>query len=240
MRAAMGEQPRARGIVVAIDGPAGAGKSTVARELARRLGYVLVDTGALYRGVALAAREAGVDWQDGPALGELAGRLSLAFERAEDGSLLLTIDGQLRAADIRTPEISMGASHVSKHPEVRAALMGIQRQLGAQGGVVLEGRDIGTVVFPHAEAKIFLTASADVRARRRVEDLAARGIEADFQTTLQEVQARDTQDSQRAVAPLKPAEDSITVDTTGMPIEAVVARLEEIAQAAMASTTHPE
>ncbi len=223
---------RARGVVVAIDGPAGAGKSTVARELARRLGYVLVDTGALYRGVALAARERGVDWQDGDALGALAGALRLGFEMAPDGTPRLTIDGRQRAAEIRTPEMSMGASHVSKHPPVRAALMGIQRRLGREGGVVLEGRDIGTVVFPDAEAKIFLTASAEVRARRRVEDLAERGIEADFETTLREVQERDAQDSQREVAPLKPAADSITVDTTGVPIGEVVRRLEEIARSA--------
>ena len=223
---------RARGVVVAIDGPAGAGKSTVARELARRLGYVLVDTGALYRGVALAARERGVDWQDGDALGALAGALRLGFEMAPDGTPRLTIDGRQRAAEIRTPEMSMGASHGSKHPPVRAALMGIQRGRGREGGVVLEGRDIGTVVFPDAEAKIFLTASAEVRARRRVEDLAERGIEADFETTLREVQERDAQDSQREVAPLKPAADSVTVDTTGVPIGEVVRRLEEIARSA--------
>jgi cytidylate kinase len=126
----------------------------------------------------------------------------------------------------------MGASDVSKHPEVRQALLGIQRALGQSGGVVLEGRDIGTVVFPNAEAKVFLTASAEKRARRRVEDLRARGIAADFATTLNEVRARDDQDSNRPVAPLKPASDSVTVDTTALDVEQVVLRLLEIARAA--------
>lgn len=219
-------------IVVAIDGPAGAGKSTVARALARRLGYTLVDTGALYRGVALAAREQGVSWEQGEALGTLARGLSLRFEEADDGSQRLLLDGRDRSADIRTPEISMGASTVSKHAQVRAALLGIQRELGRDGGVVLEGRDIGTVVFPLAEAKVFLTASPEARAARRVGDLHARGQTADLATTLAEVRARDEQDSNRAIAPLRPAEDSIVFDTTGLDVDQVVARLLEIARAA--------
>ncbi len=219
-------------IVVAIDGPAGAGKSTVAAELARRLGYVLVDTGALYRGVAIAADERGVSWDDGVALGALASALDLAFVSDPTGHPRLQVAGRDRADDIRTPHISMGASHVSRHPEVRQALLGIQRGLGAQGGVVLEGRDIGTVVFPNAEAKIFLTASPERRAARRVEDLRARGITADFDTTLNEVRARDAQDSGRAVAPLKPAPDSVIVDSTALAVEEVVERLVSIARAA--------
>jgi CMP/dCMP kinase len=220
-----------RPIVIAIDGPAGAGKSTVARELALRLGYVLVDTGALYRGVALAARARGVSWDDGPALGALAQTLDLRFDRDADGSPLLRVDGEDCSAAIRTPDISMGASHVSRHPQVRQALLGIQRRLGQNGGVVLEGRDIGTVVFPNAEAKVFLTASAEVRAQRRVDDLLERGITVEFEATLRDVQARDSQDQNRTVAPLKPADDSVVVDSTGLDIDQVVERVVQIARA---------
>lgn len=221
-------------IVVAIDGPAGAGKSTVARETARKLGYMLVDTGALYRGVALIAQERGVPWSDGKALGPLAESLALELRPGADGSARLYIDGRDRADDIRTQSISMGASDVSKHPEVRDALLGLQRHLGRNGGVVLEGRDIGTVVFPAAEAKVFLTASPPARAGRRVSDLKGRGIEADFDTTLAEVKARDAQDEGRAVAPLRPAEGAVIVDSTELSIEQVVDRVVEVAQKAIA------
>ena len=219
-------------IVIAIDGPAGAGKSTVAAELARRLRYVLVDTGALYRGVAIAAEERGISWDDGPELGALARSLPLAFRTDPAGNPRLQVDGRDRADDIRTPHISMGASNVSRHPEVRQALLGIQRGLGAQGGVVLEGRDIGTVVFPNADVKIFLTASPERRAARRVEDLHTRGIDADFETTLHDVRMRDAQDEGRAVAPLKPAAESVIVDSSALGIDEVVTKLVDIARAA--------
>jgi CMP/dCMP kinase len=225
--------------VIAIDGPAGAGKSTVAMLLAERLDFLLVDTGALYRAVALIARERGVDFDDGPALGALGRGLSLRFIQAEEGAS--TTPGSKAAPRlfcgardisdlIRTPEISMGSSAVSKHPEVREALLDLQRELGRAGGVVLEGRDIGTVVFPDAETKVFLTAGAEARARRRVEDLAGRGIAADFDQTLADIQARDVQDSTRPVAPLRPADDAIIIDTTDLDIEDVVERLAAIAR----------
>lgn len=223
--------------VVAIDGPAGAGKSTCAGRLATRLGFVLVDTGALYRGVALAATEAGIPFTDGARLGELTRTLPLRFEASPDGPPRLMIRDQDRSADIRTPEISRGASDVSKHAEVRDALLGLQRRLGEDGGVVLEGRDIGTVVFPDAEVKIFLTASEKIRGERRWHELRARGMLADRDQTIDEVRARDLQDSQRPVAPLKAADDAIVVDTSDVDLETAVAQMEEIVRAKIGANT---
>lgn len=214
--------------VIAIDGPAGAGKSTASRRLAERLGFVLVDTGALYRGVALAAREAGVCWDDGPALGELARTLDLRFETGDGGEPRLRMNGRDRSRDIRTPEVARGASRVSAHPPVREALLDLQRRLGADGGVVLEGRDIGTVVFPDAEVKVFLTASPETRARRRLGDLRARGMQADYEATLAEIRERDERDSSRPVAPLRPAEDAIVLDTSDLDLPQVVDRLVDL------------
>lgn len=211
--------------VVAIDGPAGAGKSTASQRLAQRLGFVLVDTGALYRGVALAAREAGVSWDDGDALGALTETLDLTFVLGEGGAPLLHVAGVDRSVHIRTPEMSQGASDVSRHGPVRAALLGLQQRLGAKGGVVLEGRDIGTVVFPDAEVKVYLTATAEERARRRCSDLRARGIEADIAEVQRKIEERDAQDSGRAVAPLKPAADAIIVDSSKMNLDEVVDEL---------------
>lgn len=210
--------------IVAIDGPAGAGKSSVAREVARALGFVLVDTGALYRGLALAAKEREIAWSDGEALGALAAELELRFETHDDGPHLC-IEGVDRSADIRQPEVSEGASQVSAHPPVRAALLGVQRALGADGGVVLEGRDIGTVVFPDAEVKVFLTASPEERARRRVQDLAGRGIEADYDAILEAIRTRDARDSGRDIAPLVAADDAVKLDSTELQRDDVVERI---------------
>lgn len=214
--------------VIAIDGPAGAGKSTASRRLADRLGFVLVDTGALYRGVALVAHERGVSWDDAEALGELARSLDLWFEPGQGGEPRLLIEGRDRSSDIRTPHMSQGASKVSAHRPVREALLGLQRRLGQAGGVVLEGRDIGTVVFPDAEVKVFLSASPETRARRRLGDLRTRGMEANYESTLAEIRERDERDSSRPVAPLKPADDAVVLDTSEMDLAEVVDRLVEI------------
>ncbi len=217
-----------RAPIVAIDGPAGAGKSTVARRAADALGFVLVDTGAMYRVVALAAERDGVAWSDGPALGRLAASLvesaAIGFERDAVRGVRVRLRGEDVSEAIRTPSIGMGASTVSAHPEVRAALLDLQRQAGAGGGVVLEGRDIGTVVFPDAEAKFFLTASPEVRARRRYDELVAKGKAGGvtLEGTLEDVRRRDAQDTGRAVAPLKQADGAVLIDSSGMSIDAAV------------------
>jgi cytidylate kinase len=218
-------------LVVAIDGPAGAGKSTTARLLAAKLGYDLLDTGAIYRVMALLSRRAGVAWDDGKSVASFAEGLDLKFH-LEDGVNHVIVGGADVTKDIRTPEMSDGASRVSALPEVRAALLGIQRRLGAQGGVVVEGRDIGTVVFPDAGAKFFLTANTDERARRRVAELQAAGRPADFATTRAEMLERDARDSGRAVAPLKQAPDAVPVDSSALTPDEVVAKMAAIVQAA--------
>ncbi len=220
-------RPRGR-VVVALDGPAGAGKSTAARRLAERLGYTLVDTGALYRGVALAALERGVSWDDGTALSNMVDTLALSLERSPEEPPRLHIDGVDRSGDIRTPQISDGASRVSRHPAVRKALLGLQRRLGEAGDVVLEGRDIGTVVFPDAEVKVFLTASDEARARRRHEELARGGHELPQEQVLAEIRERDRRDSERDVAPLKPADDAVLLDTSAISLDEVVDQLETL------------
>lgn len=213
-------------LVVAIDGPAGAGKSTAAKLLAQRLGYALLDTGAIYRTLALLARREGIDWGDGPGVAGLAQTLEISFA-FEDGTNHVFLRGADISKEIRVPEISDGASRVSALPEVRAALLDLQRRLAEAGGVVVEGRDIGTVVFPHAPAKFFLTATADERARRRVIELRAAGRTVDPAETLAELRERDHRDSTRAVAPLRKADDAVEIDSSAMGPEAVVDRMAE-------------
>jgi cytidylate kinase len=217
----------AAAVVVTIDGPAGAGKSTVARKLAAALGYDYLDTGAIYRSVALAAKEQGVSWDDGAALAKVAASLPIAF-RTEGSATRVLLGGRDVSDAIRTPDVSSGASRVSRHPEVRAALLGIQRRVGAAGRVVAEGRDCGTVVFPNALAKFFLTASAEERARRRTAELAAGGHQVEQGEVLKEIADRDERDRSRAVAPLTKADDALEIDSSGVLPDAVVARMADL------------
>jgi len=222
---------------VAIDGPAGAGKSTVARRLADRLGFTLVDTGALYRAVALAARRAGVAWDDEVKVVDVARRVeaSRLLELVPDAEkgVRVMLDGQDVSDAIRTADMGMGASRVSAMGGVRAALLALQRQAGEKGGVVLEGRDIGTVVFPDAEVKFFLTASPEVRARRRYEELVERGQKVDYAATLAEVKARDENDTNRPIAPLRRADDALLVDSSNRAVDDIV---EEMARRVATAT----
>jgi cytidylate kinase len=215
--------------VIAIDGPAGAGKSTVARALARRLGFFLLDTGAIYRSLALFAEQQGVSWADGPRLGSLAEQLPIRFGRGDEDGAVYLADQTVTTA-IRTPEVSLGASQVSAHPEVRSMLLGLQRQLSRSGPCVVEGRDIGTVVLPDAPLKIFLTASPEVRAQRRQKELEARGVRADVSDTRREQEERDRRDLTRATAPLKCADDAVLFDTSDRSLEQVIDDLAIIAQ----------
>lgn len=221
-------------LIVAIDGPAGAGKSTAARLLASRLGYALLDTGAIYRTMALRARQRGIGWDDGPGVASLAPALELAFQLEGDVNRVIA-NGEDVTSAIRTPEISDGASRVSSLPEVRAALLGLQRRIGAAGGVVVEGRDIGTVVFPDAEAKFFLTATADERARRRVAELRRAGRPADFEETKADILARDERDSNRAAAPLRRADDAVAIDSSALGPDQVVDEMAAIVRGRVAA-----
>ena len=206
--------------VVTIDGPSGSGKGTIAALLARELGWAFLDSGALYRLTALAALNQGVDFADTAALAVVATTLDVQFLPAEDG-LVILLAGERVGDSLRTEEVGAMASRVAALPAVRAALLQRQRDFARHPGLVADGRDMGTVVFPDATVKVFLTASAEERAKRRFEQLHRKGINANFDRLLADIQARDERDSQRAVAPLKPADDAIILDSTQMTIQEV-------------------
>lgn len=227
-----------RPFIVAIDGPAGAGKSTAARRLANRLGFAMVDTGAIYRAVAFAAARDEIAFDDDVRLAALLPTLRIRFDPAEGGGQRVLLDGADVSAAIRTPPMSLGASAVSARPVVRDALLDLQRRLAtAEGhrGAVLEGRDIGTVVFPDADIKFFLTAAPEVRARRRHAELQAKGQPAPIAEVLADQQKRDLDDSQRAVAPLRAAADALLVDTSELSLDGVVDALADAVRARLSA-----
>ena len=209
---------------VAIDGPAGAGKSSVAKAAAKELGFVYVDTGAIYRTIALYVLRQGVDPHDAAGVEALLPQIQVGMEYTDQGQKML-LNGEDVTGLIRTPEVSMATSACSAIPAVRAYLLQLQRDLAEKNNVLMDGRDIGTVVLPHAQLKIFLTASPEERARRRVGQLEEAGQKADYQSILRDIVQRDYQDSHRETAPLRPAEDSVLLDTTGNVFEQSVAQL---------------
>lgn len=201
-------------ISVAIDGPSGAGKSTLARAVARRLGYLYVDTGAIYRTIAYYIWKAGIDPKDGAAVAAELPGLRVELRYGDDGLQHMYLDGEDVTDGIRLPEVSRYASDVSAHPEVRSYLLEMQRQLARTHDVVMDGRDIGTVVLPQAPVKVFLTASAEARARRRMRELEQRGTPQPYEQVLSEIQQRDYNDTHRSAAPLRQADDAEVLDTT--------------------------
>jgi cytidylate kinase len=205
-------------IVIAIDGPAASGKSTTAQLVAERLDFLHLDTGAMYRAITLRALREGVPVRDGERMGALAMNSVISLKRTTSGNRVF-LQGEDVTEEIRTPEISRQVSAVSSHPAVRAVLVEQQRHMAREGGVVLEGRDIGTVVFPTAELKIFMVADINERARRRKGDLARTGVQLDNETVTKEIVDRDTLDSTRTASPLKKADDAIELDTSGLTIE---------------------
>jgi len=214
-----------RGPCIAIDGPVGAGKSTIARLVAQGLGYTYIDSGAMYRALAWAARRDGIGADDQTRVSELVEEVRIRIRPRADGLNQVIVDGDDITSEIRSPEISQLASRLSAMPPVRRRMVALQQDMAREGGVVMEGRDIQTVVLPEAEVKIFLTASAEERARRRWEELRGRGREADLQHVLADIEARDARDTTRADSPLKPAPDAVHVDTDGLTVEQVVAKV---------------
>ena len=217
-------------VSVAIDGPAGAGKSTIARQLAAELGYRYVDTGAIYRTVAYFMDLWGVSPKDVDGVNRYIDELTVGIEYDENGLQHMLMNGMDVTNDIRTQEISQKASLISAHPCVREMLLDMQREIAKQYNVIMDGRDIGTVVLPKATVKIFLTASAEIRAKRRCDELLAKGQKAKYESVLKEIQQRDYQDTHREIAPLKMARDSIKVDTSEMTVQQAVSAIRRIVQ----------
>jgi len=222
-----------RKLIVAIDGPAGAGKSTIASALAKRLGYINLETGAMYRALGLKAMEHGVSLDDEAGLHELALRSRIELDPTPNGNRVL-LDGCDITEAIRTQEVSEAASRVSVHPKVRVWMVDRQREMGAGGGVVMEGRDIGTKVFPKAEVKIFLDANPNVRAQRRVvQNIEKMGSSKSAEEIAAEMKLRDRRDSTRAASPLVPAEDAVILDSSGLTIDQVIGRAMELVKERM-------
>ena len=213
---------------IAIDGPSGAGKSSLARRCASALGFLYVDTGAIYRTVGLAAWRRGIDRKDEAAVAAMLPELDIRMAYNESGEQRMYLNGEDVSSNIRLPEISICASDVSALPKVRAFLLEMQRKMARENSVIMDGRDIGTVVLPDAELKIFLTASARARAERRIKELVDKGVEANFEDVLRDIEYRDRQDSSRAAAPLKAAEDAVTMDTTEIDFDESFALLMQI------------
>ena len=218
----------AKTYAIAIDGPAGAGKSTIAKRLAKELGFQYVDTGALYRTVAYFLDLLGISPKDVDGVERYIDELNVEIEYDEDGLQHMIMNGMDVSNDIRTQDISQKASLVSAHAVVRDALLDMQRNVAKNYNVIMDGRDIGTVVLPKADVKIFLTASAEVRAKRRTDELLAKGQTAVYETILKEIQQRDYQDTHRPIAPLKMAKDSVKLDTSDLDIDGVVAAMRKI------------
>jgi len=211
-------------LIIAIDGPSGVGKSTLSKVLSHELGYLNLDTGAMYRAVALAASRLGVDARDHDALRHICDDIVIEFARDKGGERVLLGDEDV-SSEIRSPEISLLTAAVAACPDVRLAMVARQRELGIGGGVVLEGRDIGTVVFPQADVKFFLKASSEVRGKRRFLELQSKGVDVDLARTIAEVEARDTADISRTASPLVQADDAVVIDTTELDITQVLDRM---------------
>ena len=213
---------------IAIDGPSGAGKSSMAKTIAAKYSFIYVDTGAIYRTVGLAAHRRSIACSDEAAVSKILAELRIEMKYDDNGEQRMYLDGEDVSSDIRLPEISICASDVSALPAVRAFLLEMQRSMARTNNVIMDGRDIGTVVLPDADVKIFLTASSAERARRRLLQLMEKGINEDYEKVLRDIEYRDQQDSSRDIAPLKPADDAVIVDTSDLDIEGTVALLSSI------------